>query len=448
VPQAPNPLVGSGECTREVDFFLRFISAMRDAAKPHQPVRMGMPRRLLHWILGMALLLQVTAVIADPKDEARHSLEIQGYPITVKSFFHAIAANQTDIVELYLKAGVNVHVKDPDVRRDGWMGIHLASHIGSLQTVRLLLMHGADINSQAPGRWDGAPPLHLALQRGHRELAIFLIYKGADVNVRGRTSGLTMLHTAAFIGPLELVTLLIEKGARINARTALGVTPLESALRGRQSEIAEYLIQKGADLEFGRRDSPLLLAARFGHERVVKILIDRDADISTRDYASSWTPLHWAARNGHYQIASFLISQGANVNAEDKDGGTPILAAAYWGRNEIIRLLITAGADVNKRERRGNSALLNAAMTERWDTVRILISHGADVNVHGVRRLTPLMLASKRGDLELVKLLVHHGADLNAGDAVGKTALDYAEERRRKEIADFLLARGAKRSGT
>jgi cytoskeletal protein RodZ len=71
--------------------------------------------------------------------------------------------------------------------------------------------------------------------------------------------------------------------------------------------VVKLLLDKGAEIEaedkYGR--TPLLLAAAKGHDAVVKLLLDKDAEIEAKD-GFYRTPLLWAAENGHDAVAKLL----------------------------------------------------------------------------------------------------------------------------------------------
>src|SRR3970040_861896 len=138
-------------------------------------MRIDMLMRSFPWILAVALLLQAAAALADAKDEARRALEAKGYAFTEEKFFYAIAARQAEMVELYLKAGMDAHAKDPDIRTGGCFPIHFAADIGDYEIVKVLIQYGADVNAKAPERRGFTTPLYQALSKGHREMASFLL---------------------------------------------------------------------------------------------------------------------------------------------------------------------------------------------------------------------------------------------------------------------------------
>ncbi|HIG23126.1 ankyrin repeat domain-containing protein, partial [Henriciella sp.] len=87
-----------------------------------------------------------------------------------------------------------------------------------------------------------------------------------------------------------------------------------------QAQEAEEIIEKGVDINakglFG--DTPLHIAAQFGHTEIAELLIAKGADVNA-DNAKE-TPLHRAATNGHYAIAELLIAAGVDVNAKNVGG--------------------------------------------------------------------------------------------------------------------------------
>ena len=59
------------------------------------------------------------------------------------------------------------------------------------------------------------------------------------------------------------------------------------------------------------------------------------------------TPLYIAAEFGHEAVVRTLMEAGADVNKATDDGVTPLYMAAYKGHEAMVRTLMEAGADVN-----------------------------------------------------------------------------------------------------
>ena len=95
------------------------------------------------------------------------------------------------------------------------------------------LESGADPNETfiPPGvPFAGASALHLAVLKDNREIARVLLDNGADIDIRARdTSKGSPLEWAAFFGIKDIGVFLVESGADVNAKNAFGTTPLDAA---------------------------------------------------------------------------------------------------------------------------------------------------------------------------------------------------------------------------
>ena len=90
-----------------------------------------------------------------------------------------------------------------------------------------LLRRGADIDSRDDDDY-GSTPLHWACLKGHREIALLLLERGADIEA-GDEDGRTPLHFACLRGHVETALLLVRRGAEIDVADSSGKTPLQLA---------------------------------------------------------------------------------------------------------------------------------------------------------------------------------------------------------------------------
>jgi hypothetical protein len=175
------------------------------------------------------------------------------------------------------------------------------------------------------------------------------------------------IHDAVNRGDLAGVQAELDKGANVNAKMWRR-TPLHSATAGGHTEIAELLIDNGADVnaneDYGW--TPLHLAAKYGHREVAELLIAKAADMNAKK-KDGWTPLHLAALYGHTEIVELLIAKDADVNPKTEEGATPLHEAAGWGHKEIVELLIARGVDVNAKSEWGDTPLDWAASVDEED---------------------------------------------------------------------------------
>lgn len=152
------------------------------------------------------------------------------------NIFEAAATGQTERVRALIKRDASLVNA---FSTDGFMPLGLAIFFGHLETVKVLLAAGAEVNAVTRETMKVAP---LNSAAAARELAIarLLIAHGANVNVRA-ADDFTPLHEAAANGDLEFARLLLEHGAEINARMKDGKTPLALALSRKRTEMAAFL---------------------------------------------------------------------------------------------------------------------------------------------------------------------------------------------------------------
>jgi ankyrin repeat protein len=146
-------------------------------------------------------------------------------------------------------------------------------------TVKTLVQRGFDPNSRDP---KGQTGLHLALRDQSPRVAQALWASPAlDVNaVNG--SGETPLMMAALRGNLDWARRLIERGAATHKD---GWSPLHYAATGPEPKIVALLLDRGApvDARSPNRSTPLMMAAQYGAEANVDLLLARGADKRLRN---------------------------------------------------------------------------------------------------------------------------------------------------------------------
>ena len=211
--------------------------------------------------------------------------------------------------------------------------LHAAVDKGHLEVALFLLDHGADVNARDDG---DATPLHLASRHGDAMVVRSLIKRGADPNAQDSWKE-TPLINASGHGRLAAARLLLEHGADINHQDDVGWSPLGRATSGRHYDIARLLLDHGGHAnEDGW--TPLHLASTNGHAEVARLLLDRGASVNAQR-VNLQTPLHRAAHRGHLQVAKVLLEYGASLHIQDKEGKTPFQVASEEGHDELVQLL-------------------------------------------------------------------------------------------------------------
>ncbi len=109
--------------------------------------------------------------------------------------------------------------------------------------VKMLLERGAAVNVRDT---NGLTPILMAARVNNDEYVDALFKKNVDPNVV-TNNGDTPQHWAAIHGNLSMMKLLVNNKTNLNQKNERGSTPLEIALRLEYQDIAEFLVEKGAD---------------------------------------------------------------------------------------------------------------------------------------------------------------------------------------------------------
>jgi ankyrin repeat protein len=227
-------------------------------------------------------------------------------------------------------------------------------------------------------------------------------------------SGAKDIFLAVTGGALSAVHELVSKDPNlVNAKSEDGLSVLMTAVHYGRKEIAEYLVNKGANVN-------IFEASALGDTRKLSGFVEQDPSLVNAFSVDGYTPLHLASFFGNYWIAKILVERRADVNSIAKNATKvmPLHSAAAGRHNDICELLVANGADVNAKQQSG---------------------------------FTPLHEAAMNGNLALAKLLLEKGARINEKSETGKTALDFAmmegresgPKEDRDKVADFLKTRGA-----
>ncbi|XP_047065021.1 ankyrin-1-like [Lolium rigidum] len=257
-----------------------------------------------------------------------------------------------------------------------------------------------------------------------------------------------LLH-AAIDGNLDLLSrMAVELDAAERGGTgAAGVWStcgrgaLHLAAANGRAHVCRYLIQDlgfPVDAPSSSGETPLLLAATFGHTETAAHLLERGASPCAPD-TDGETPLHWAAYNGDRELAMLLLHRGADAGAANPRG-TPLHVAAERAHPDVVSVLLRQGADPNKVANGVFTPLVSSLVGGSLKWMKLLILAGANVNAGGFSGATPLFIAcSRRGTAPFVKCLLAAGADPNALDELGRLPIEIAAVHAETEVVELLF---------
>jgi ankyrin repeat protein len=354
--------------------------------------------------------------------------------------------------------------------------LHKAAYQNSLESVRLLVKHGAAIDSYDS---DGELPLSLALKHNDTEL-LQELYTGSLKDSMSETArwkilskaieeeslialrflrdmveslvgatnndGKTLLHLAAGNESLDIVTLLIECGCDINQLSADGITPLFDATKAGQTLIVQRFLDLGADVNRADTlvDTPLVIAAANDYLEIIDILLQAGADVN-KPGVNGDTPLFISIYDGQLDGTKKLLEAGADLDVKTNDNWTPFHAAA--DNIEKINFLLERAKDpeLDAKAEDEQSVIYYAASWGNWDVVKVLLEHGADPNLFNAKGCTPLAAAlTNKHEIVFRNLLEHcNGLDLNHQDNEGLTSLHIAIITNQVDMVPILIDKGA-----
>jgi uncharacterized protein len=382
--------------------------------------------------------------------------------------------NDLDCAELLLRGGAN-----PNTQNDlGATPLWAAAQNGSVAMVRRLLEAGANPNAALVA---GETPVMVAARSGYADVVDLLLAKGgnpdahgtrgqtalmwavsqkhpevvkvllahhADLNVRSEVwnevmaipphgylpynkaiphGGETALLFAARVGHLESAKLLVAAGANVNDADAWGVSATTLAAHSGFVDVAEFLLDKGADPNAaGAGFTALHEAVMRRDETMVKDLLDHGADPNIP--LKAWTPMRRSSEDWHFEAS--LV------------GATPFWLAARFTEPSVMKMLVARGADpkfVHHAEYVAERGFGGVATKE---TVTPLMA------AMGMLRVYPWVDLPRSEEeplaLETARLLIDWGVDVNAANTDGRNALDGARSLRYQSVIKYLEEKGAK----
>jgi ankyrin repeat protein len=245
------------------------------------------------------------------------------------------------------------------------------SHQGaSVETVRWLVEHGADLNLKSAAR-------HPAIW-----YALGFWYVDDENNLRvDRTNPDLILEQSQRLRYLLDVSIKLDlEPLFCEACSGGAVTSVSLLLKYGASSIPSELVtvdilKDNKNNQWDYPDVPIVLAAKSGVVECVQLLLDAGADPNSYDRLGN-TALRVATTP---TVVKLLISVGADVHANKTRYGDDIFAECHPDR-QILEMLLAAGVDIEARNKYGWTRLYSAAFHGDLFRVEFLLAHGAKIH--------------------------------------------------------------------
>ena len=420
-------------------------------------------------------------------------------PVTLSVCFNNFVA-----VNLLLDHGADVNIAGAD----GNSPLHGAVSNGFFDIAKRLVEKGSDVNLQNK---EGRTPLFLGVKNKHEQLIKLLIENEADVNigykknyterillVRGKDKGRAAWHYVLVKKHLLGLFLKRVKGGRVNVadfgdilRSGWGKDPPEGIIdqileecdfkeipgvtvlhiaskENNEPEIIDLLVKSGANVNAQDAEgfTPLHMAAIHGNLKIVKKLVDLDADVNiiTTDGKNAAELAHL---NEELEIEEYLESKMASSQrTKEKEVDSELadflmeaygLSATYYLTEQLTELNLRSGWGKDPPEGTGDKILkeyeeekpgvtplhIASGRINEPEIVDLLVMYGANVNAQDAEGFTPLHMAAIHGNLKIVKKLVDLDADVNIITTDGKNAAELAHLNEELEIEEYLKSKMA-----
>ncbi len=266
--------------------------------------------------------------------------------------------------------------------------------------------------------------MYSAVLSGNKKLINYLFNKGLPLDAVDNKGNTPLLHAIFASSPLHVIKFLCYKGASIEIKNRYGESPLLTSLKLGLYEIADFLIDFGANVNAIENSNTALTLCHYAIHtfkdaaealRAVQTkLIAKGATLEIPINKLKWTPLmhcvmqkeHPLMKN-HFEV---LIQLGANPNKADTNGRTALMLGASVGNKSYVQRLIESYADVNKVDNFGWSALIFAVYYAHSEVVRELLDANSNVSIITASGQSVLQIALQKKNVDIIALLKAYGA--------------------------------------
>jgi uncharacterized protein len=243
--------------------------------------------------------------------------------------------------------------------------LYASAGAGDVDGIRDALDNGAQIDSHGTAEcWTA---LMCAARNGHINAVRYLIDRGANPNWHGWSDNETALSVARRNGMEEVARFLAPLTAPDGPQNPFCFRPLFEAIRRKDINAVKQMLDT---------KTMVLYDAKAESYKTVP-LPDGEINSLQIDFAQTWirTPLLQAWNENHDEMIKLLVEKGADVNWQDASGDTILSCVARDNKVELVQYLLRHGARYDFKMVDGRWFLEHPLPVQMCQFFRTLINH-------------------------------------------------------------------------
>ncbi|KAJ3282061.1 hypothetical protein HDU79_010287 [Rhizoclosmatium sp. JEL0117] len=260
-------------------------------------------------------------------------------------------------------------------------------------------------------------------------------------NPEGGEAGQTPLHIAVQFKHFETVKVLVEHNASILTKDSYGLTPYN---------YSSGLIFEFFNLHYEKKGvqtmTELQMTIYDRNFELFKDLHTKSGMLEPNSKDNENTGYHYLATYYSAEILAYvhkLSNFEESMSLTNSLGETPLFLAVKKGNKETVTLFLNSKANIESENKDGDTPFTYAAFFGKLEIMDLLLKHVTKVESKNKNGNTPLALAAWQGHKEIVKLLLIHHANIEAKNKNEDTPLALAAFKGCTETLELLLDWGA-----
>ena len=364
--------------------------------------------------------------------------------------FWAAYKGNAELVQYLLENGAKTNITDDK----GNSIINFAAGSGQQNTkvYDLVIKYGADVQKDLNP--DGANALLIAAPNDPDfKLVSYFQSKGLDINSVD-SDGNGIFNYVTKKGQIESLKALLKKGIKGTDQAFIFAA---NGARGTTNgiEVYTYLERVGLNPNVTNKEGESalhILAARSKDLDVIKFLLDKGLEVSTKDSKGN-NALMYAASSNNLEVVNLLADNLKNHDDINKKGQSALTLAVGGNTSDVVAFLIKKDYKTALVDTDGNS--LNYYLIESYspknkdvffEKMALLKANKVDLTKVQKNGNTWFHLAAEKNSLDLLKLALKMNQDINAKNSEGNTALHLAALKASDDsVLKFLIENGAKK---